>query len=286
MGSGRFTEEAFIALKRTKSYDDKSRDQIFTAREMDPEMDPRTVEFRESRDSVEHPESVPIIVGLDVTGSMGFVPEEIVKKSLPDLVGTIIQAGIPDPQVLFLGIGDFVYDDAPLQIGQFESSAELLDRWLTKVYLEGGGGGNNCESYNLAWLVGARHTKTDAWEKRKKKGFIFTIGDEPCAPDIPGEIISRLTPEKRAKAINSKTLMEEASERYNLFHIHLEHDGTSAKDYRKEGWRDLLGQRFITLDDYTRLAKLIAQLVIDNYGEPSSGSASSVTSGKPVEDML
>jgi len=288
MGSGRFTEEAFIALKRTKSYDDKSRDQIFTSSRIDPEMDPRAVKFRESRDSAEHPESVPVIVGLDVTGSMGFVPEEIVKRSLPDLVGTIIKAGIPDPQVLFLGIGDFVYDSAPLQIGQFESSAELLDRWLTKVYLEQGGGGNNCESYNLAWLAGARHTKADAWDKRKKKGFIFTIGDEPCSENMPAEIIARLTPEKQAKTVTSADLLAEASERYHVFHIHLEHDDASAGDYRKEGWHDLLGQNFITLKDHGRLAKLIAQLVIDNYGKDGAGKpgAGAATEKADAEDML
>lgn len=288
MGSGRFTEEAFIALKRTKSYDSKSREQIFTSSRMDPEMDPRSVTFRESRDSAEHPESVPVIVGLDVTGSMGFVPEEIVKRSLPDLVGTIIKAGIPDPQVLFLGIGDFVYDSAPLQIGQFESSAELLDRWLTKVYLEQGGGGNNCESYNLAWLAGARHTRTDAWEKRTRKGFIFTIGDEPCSERMPAEIIARLTPEKDAKTISSKDLLAEARERYHVFHIHLEHDEASAEGYRKDGWRELLGQRFITLKDHGGLAKLIAQLVIDNYGKDGAGKPAAGPSKDKAdaEDML
>ncbi len=91
--------------------------------------------------------------------NMGMVPESIVKKTLPDLMGSLLEAGIADPQVLFLGLGDFVYDQAPLQVGQFESSAQLLDRWLTKVYLEGGGGGNNWESYNLAYLVIVNYLK-------------------------------------------------------------------------------------------------------------------------------
>ena len=63
----------------------------------------------------------------------------------------IIQSGIKDPQVLFLAIGDHECDTSPLQVGQFESSDELLEHWLTHVWLEGGGGGNRGESYALAW---------------------------------------------------------------------------------------------------------------------------------------
>ncbi len=294
MGNGRFSYEAYESIKVSKDYDGKSREQIFSSRQIDPEMDPRTVKVRESRDSAEHPESVSIIVGLDVTGSMGLVPEIIVKETLPELVGSIIEAGIPDPQVLFLGVGDFVYDSAPLQIGQFESSAELLDRWLTKVYLEGGGGGNNCESYNLAWLVAARHTAIDCWEKRKRKGFVFTIGDEPCSPNIPREIIARLTSENQPGTVTSAQILAEARKRYHVCHFHLEHDDASATDARKEGWRELLGQDFMTLKDHRAVAKRIAQLVIDRYS--AEGRAGKTAAGAPagkdvpkkpdVEDML
>ena len=285
MGSGRFTEEAYDSLRASRSYDSKSRDQIFSSRKIDPEMDPTTVSFRESRDSEEHPESLSIIVGLDVTGSMGFVPELIVKESLPDLVGTIIEAGFRDPQILFLGLGDFVYDSAPLQVGQFESSAELLDRWLTKVFLEGGGGGNNCESYNLAWLLGARHTKTDCFEKRGKKGFLFTIGDEPCAKSIPREVIARLTTEKQAKAVSSEAILAEVQQRYHVRHIHLNHNGPAKTAERQAGWRELLGQSFILLEDHKKLAKLIAQLVIDGV-KADADKLGGKAKGKPIEDML
>ncbi len=287
MGSGRFTEEAYISLKRSKSYDSKSREQIFTSKNLDPEMDPRKVRFRESRDSEEHPDSLSIVVGLDVTGSMGFVPELIVKESLPDLVGTVIRAGIADPQVLFLGIGDFVYDRAPLQIGQFESSAELLDRWLTKVFLEGGGGGNNYESYTLAWLTAARHTQIDCYEKRKQKGFVFTIGDEPVNPEIPGDVIRRLTPVEQATTISSADLLKEVRERYHVFHIHLNHNAASASKERQKGWRELLGQDFMILEDHKRLASFIAQTVIDRVQADKSavGGADSVID-KPIEEML
>ncbi|RNL88671.1 hypothetical protein ED312_07730 [Sinomicrobium pectinilyticum] len=287
MGGGKFSYEAYSRLRVSKGYDNKSREQIFTARQIDPEMDPATIQVRESRDSEEHPESLSIIVALDVTGSMGFVPEIIVKETLPDLIGSLIQAGIQHPQVLFLGIGDYVYDSAPLQVGQFESSAELLDRWLTRVYLEGGGGGNNHESYNLAHLFAARHTSIDCWEKRKQKGFLFTIGDEPVAQEIPADIIKRLTPADEAGTVTTKAIIEEAQEKYHVFHLHLEHNEISRQDYRKGNWAALLGQQFVEVEDFRNVAKKIAEIVIAHHSfTPGTGSATKTGDDIEVEDML
>ena len=81
MGGGRFSNDAYKKLRKTKDYNNKSREEIFTSRNIDAEMDPTKALVRESRDSEEHPETVSIIVALDVTGSMGFVPEHIVKEA-------------------------------------------------------------------------------------------------------------------------------------------------------------------------------------------------------------
>tara|TARA_B100000953_G_scaffold107817_2_gene88475 strand:- start:802 stop:1668 length:867 start_codon:yes stop_codon:yes gene_type:complete len=288
MGGGRFSNEAYEQLRRSKGYQNKSREEIFTARSIDPEMDPAQALVRESRDSEEHPESLSIIVGLDVTGSMGFVPELIVKEALPDLIGSLMEAGIAHPQVLFMGLGDFVYDSAPLQVGQFESSAELLDRWLTRVYLEGGGGGNNQEGYNLAHLFAARHTAIDCWEKRKQKGFLFTIGDEPVFKDLPAEIIRKYTCTNEAASMSTEAIIKEAQQKYHVYHIHLEHNEWSKKDIRKGNWNELLGENFIELSDYKRVAKRIAEVVIQNHlpAATSSGNTSSSHSDIDVENML
>lgn len=270
MGHGRYSKTAHKRLRVSKGYDTKSRSQIFTSTNVDPEMDPTKIVMRECRDSEEHPESLAIIVGLDVTGSMGFVPEDLVKNTLPDLVDSIIQAGFKDPQVLFVGLGDFIYDRVPLQAGQFESSAELLDRWLTKVYLEGGGGGNNGEAYNLAYLFGARHTSIDCWEKRRQKGFLFTIGDEPCLPNIPASTIKNLTTASQASTISTEAILKEAQEKYNVYHLHLEHNETARQKYRKHGWNELLGQNFQIIPDYKRVAKTIAQIIINDMDNPAT----------------
>jgi hypothetical protein len=283
MGYGHYSDTAYRALATAKSYATKSREQIFVSQTIDPDMDPQNVIVRESRDSEEHPHTVAIIVGLDVTGSMGMVPESIVKKTLPDLMGTLLQAGVADPQVLFMGLGDFVYDYAPLQVGQFESSAELLDRWLTKVYLEGGGGGNNWESYNLAYLFAARHTAIDCWEKRQQKGFLFTMGDEPCASNIPADIIKRLTNAKQASTLSTEEILIEAQKLYHVYHFHIHHDSYSQTSTRKQGWNELLGDNFILLEDYQQVPKAMADLVIAKINQSQTNNELNEIY---VEDML
>ena len=196
-----------------------------------------------------------------------------------------MEAGIADPQVLFLGLGDFVYDSAPLQVGQFESSAELLDRWLTRVYLEGGGGGNNQEGYNLAHLFAARHTAFDSWDKRKQKGFLFTIGDEPVFPTLPAEIITRYTTATEAETMTTETIIKEAQEKYEVFHLHLEHNDYAKQPIRKGNWKELLGDHFIEIPDFKTVAKRIAEVVIENY-KPTAASTNTNTASDEVENML
>ncbi len=285
MGYGRYSTIAYNKVRAVKGYDSKRADQIFASRDIDPEMDPRKVIVRESRDSDEHPNSVPIVVALDVTGSMGFVPEALVRHDLPKLMDTIIEAGIPDPQVMFCGIGDFIYDRAPLQVGQFESSAELLDRWLTKVFIEGGGGGNNNESYNLAHLFAARHTVTDAWEKRGEKGFLFTIGDEPCADRIPGEVIGQFT-SALGQSVSTSEILAEAQERYHVFHLHVVHDHPSQSSRRKQGWRDLLGENFIVVQDHQMVAKTMADIVVKHTAVKHGRRPASVDVGPDIDEVL
>jgi hypothetical protein len=245
-----------------------------------PEMNPKGLKFRECRDSEAHPNTVPILVGLDVTGSMGTVPKEFVANGLPTMMSTIIQRGTPDAAVCFMGIGDHVYDKAPIQVGQFESGDAELDMWLGRTWLEGRGGPNPGESYMLPWYVAAFHTKTDACEKRNKKGFLFTVGDEPCLPGLPASAIKQIFGDGEAVQADytSAQLLEEAKKCYNVYHIAL-----SSRD--EKGWKKLLGQNYLPCDHYSKVPALIADivnsfneregLVTTVVGTPGTGKTSS-----------
>lgn len=264
MGGSSYSYSARSVKSASLGYATKSMNDTFEQnrlRRIHAEMNPKGVTLRESRDSEIHPNSVPIIITLDVTGSMGRIPHNLVKDGLPKIMSGIIQNGIPDPQVMFFAVGDHECGDtAPFQISQFESGDDELDLWLTRTYIEGGGGGNSGESYSLAHYFAAKYCKTDAWEKRGKKGFLFTIGDECSLTSYPKRIFSEIFGDEEAKTYSDKELLAMAQEKWDVYHII---PGFSTKGGRQY-WENLLGQNAIWIDDENDIAKTIKDIVVAN----------------------
>ncbi len=258
MGSYSIDDRAIRADKL--GYTSKPASAIFS-HELSNAMNPNGVMLRESRDSDEHPNTVSIILALDVTGSMGSIPHFLVKEGLPHIMGNIIQRGIKDPQLLFLAVGDHECDQCPLQVGQFESSDELLDKWLTDVYLEGGGGGNAGESYLLAWYFAGFHTVLDSFEKRQQKGFLFTIGDEPTLPEIPAKALEKIMGKGQHKSHPASVLLDKARERYHVYHLHIKETSAGSQQSTQDGWKQLMGDNLILVDRHNEIAKIIPEIV-------------------------
>lgn len=243
----------------TKGYYTKSREEVFSQRQIHPDMNPKGVKLREARDSEAHPNSIPVIIAMDVTASMGRIPHQLVKDGLPKIISTIIEAGIPDPQIMFMAIGDHRCDSAPLQISQFESGDEELDMWLTNVYLEGGGGGNGGESYSLAHYFANSVCVSDNWEKRNKKGYIFTIGDEANHDHYPSNRLERIFGES-VEAFDSNSQLELAKEKWNVFHI-----VPGNANYNEQGyWKKFLGENALYLETSEEVDTAIATTVVNN----------------------
>lgn len=267
MGYTRWSDDAYSHLKRTRV--NAKVDDIFANNRSGKAADsmlPFDIDFRESRDSDIHPESLSIGVFLDVTASMGKIPEILVREKLGALMNTMIDHGVEHPQILFGAIGDHISDRFPLQVGQFESGTDELDQWLTSIYLEGGGGGQCMESYLLAWLFAARHTSIDCFEKRNQKGFLFTIGDESNWDNLDPSNLKRILGYKQSKKITDKQLLKEAQRSYHVFHIHI-NEASYRNDPTVLGyWRKTLGERLIILDDYNAIAETIASTVAMIHG--------------------
>ena len=263
MGSGGYSFSSRSLRAESEGYATKSSGEIFS-RSMNSAMSPNGIDIRESRDSEEHPNSVAIIIALDVTGSMGSIPLYLIREGLPAIMQKIIDSGVKDPQVLFLAIGDHEYDRSPLQVGQFESSDELLDHWLTKVYIESGGGGNEGESYSLAHYFAANHTSIDCFEKRGQKGFLFTIGDEPTLPDYPARVIKNIMGCPEAREYDSLELLEAARKKYNVYHLHLKQGSNGRSERVMDGWKQLIGNDLIIVEDKYSIAETIEKIVVTN----------------------
>jgi hypothetical protein len=212
---------------------------------------------RESRDSADHPDSLSIAVIFDVTGSMGSVPR-ILQTKLGALMRVLVQKGyVQHPQILFGAVGDAYCDSVPLQIGQFESGLEMDDD-LGKIYLEGGGGGQVHETYELGIYFMARHTSIDCWEKRRKKGYLFTIGDEKPYEVVRRQQVNNLIGDPILANIPVATIMAEVQERYEHFHIIPTNTSHGRSAEVQNRWKALLGERVLILEDESAVCETIA----------------------------
>jgi hypothetical protein len=269
MGYSKWSDDAYTNLSSSKDYASKDADAIFS-RVAHTDMLPLNLTVRESRDSDVHPESLAVMVFLDDTGSMGRIPEDVVKNELPTLMNTIIDNGVLHPQILFGTINDHKCIDTPIQVGQFESGTEELDKWLTGMALQGGGGGQDMESYLLAWIVAGRHTSIDCFEKRNEKGFLFTIGDEKSWGSLTAANLRTVLGYTQGEDVTDKQLLAEAQRLYNVYHIHV-NEGSYRDDPRVLGyWKDLLGERLIVLNDYHAICATIATLIAVQHGADMS----------------
>jgi hypothetical protein len=195
---------------------------LFTSSKLQPELNPRGV-IRECLDTEEHPNTIPVILALDVTGSMGSAAAEVAKKL--NEVMTKLYEKVTDVEFMIMGIGDLAYDCAPLQISQFESDVRIAEQ-LDKIYFEGGGGGNSYESYTGAWYLGLRHTKLDCWN-RGRKGIIITMGDEPLNPYLPKETLEAATGDSLQGDVETKDLYKEVAEKFDIYHLAVDDRATS-----------------------------------------------------------
>lgn len=257
MGSGTFNPAAYRAFAASTA--SKTTDEIYSSRSIHKDLDPKGVKFRESRDSADNPNSTPIIVAIDVTGSMGIIADVLARKGLGTLFQEILsRKPITDPHLMFMAIGDAHCDSAPLQVSQFEADNRIVEQ-LTQIYIEGGGGGNKSESYNFPWYFAARHTVHDSLIKRGKRGYLFTVGDEEAPSPLTKDQISKFIGDTVERDFGSSELLLEAQRMYDVFHVVIQ-EGDYARrnpDGVRTTWNKLLGQHVIHLSDHTKLSETI-----------------------------
>jgi len=254
MGCGTWSSSSWDSYKTSRGIHDYSKVTDIYASHLNPEMNPFGIKVRESCDSEEHPNSNAIILGLDVTGSMGHLAEEIAKKSLNKLITEIYDNNsLVDPQIMIAAIGDTYYDDAPLQVSQFESDIRIAES-LSKIYFEGGGGGNDGESYLALYYFAARHTSIDCMNKRNKKGVLYTIGDEPCLDVLPSHHIAKFFNDIVETDVHFDDIFNEVSKSYDVYHIVANGAwGRSSLD----SWRKKIGERAMFVEDTSKIPQII-----------------------------
>ena len=264
MGYGTFTSSDWSRYKTSRGYTASSTvSDMYKSKTVKKEFEPVGIRYRESCDSEEHPDSTPIILGLDVTGSMSGVLETVSKKLNTLITEIYNREPVKDPQIMVMAFGDVECDRHPLQVTQFESDIRIAEQ-LNDVYFERGGGGNAGESYTLPWYFASRHTKIDSYEKHGKKGFLFTIGDEPFLDNISKEAIKQFVGDDIQADLTAEELLTEVSRQYEIYHLMIE-EGSGMRYGNKEQvvekWTALLGQRAVLVSDCTKIPEIIVSIL-------------------------
>lgn len=251
---------------------------IYSATKINDDFDPKNISKRECRDSLNHPNTTPIIIGLDVTGSMSPVLSNVAKK-LNVLVTEILnRKPVSDPSIIFMGVGDADYDMYPLQVTQFESDIKIAEQ-LTKIYFEQRGGGNDKESYTMPWFFAKNYVETDAFSKGKK-GFLFTLGDECCPDKITPKQLKKVFGITTEEEIPSEELLNSISENWEVYHLVIEEGNFYSGRFRyhdgpkkiEDTWGPLLGQNLIHVDKCENIPEIIVSIL-------------EAASGKDVEEI-
>lgn len=295
MGNSRFNSTDWSNYS-TQNFSGKTTKQIFTSTSMADEFNPLHIQVRESRDSVSNPFSTPIILSSDVTGSMGETAHILIKDGIAKVAKEIYdRKPVCDPHILVAAVGDARSDRSPLQVTQFEADICLADQ-VRKLHVEGNGGANGGESYSLVHLFAGQKTVHDNWIKRRRKGYLFTIGDEPCHKMVTAADMEKVfgkaslpisSPADTAtgKCWQGYTAAEcaaLASKTYEVFHIVLVNEGYCSGGRHRDvldGWNEILPQRVIPLEDMQLLAETVVSTIQVVEGASKASVANSWGSG-------
>lgn len=274
MGGGSWTSSSYVShstksrgFSDMASFKSASAQELYRSKNLDASLNPYKV-VRECCDSEEHPETIPVILALDVTGSMGAAAEAVAKQ-LNDIMDNLY-GEVKDVEFAIMAIGDFSYDHAPLQVSQFESDIRIAEA-LEKVYFERGGGGNSWESYTAAWYFGLNNTKLDCWN-RGRKGIIITLGDEPLNPYLPKDVVRRVIGNSVQGDVETNDLFSEVKEKFDIYHIAIDDPETAYRHYATKidnTFGRLLGDNF-KVSTCNNLACTISDIIKNSSNKDES----------------
>jgi hypothetical protein len=269
MGGGRWTDSDWATYSSTTTKTAKTVNDIYKSSGMIDDFNPSKITLRESRDSVDNPNSNALIVALDVTGSMDSVLEAMAREGLKTLATEIYaRKPISDPHIMYMGVGDVdAGDRAPLQVTQFEADIRIAEQMMG-IWLERHGGGNSYEGYNLPWYFAGMKTSIDCFEKRGKKGYLFTVGDEETPKGLSVAAVKRVFGDTIQDNLTNEQLLAMVSRSYHVYHL-IVNQGSHYRGYGARvdsKWRELLGQRAMNLTDHTKMSEVIVSTIQANEG--------------------
>ena len=262
MGGGSWDTGFYASASATRAATGK-KDFAYTATAttVHPSLNPIRIKDKihavlESRDSDDHPNTLPVLMCFDVTGS-NRDRAVVAQKRLPTLMD-LLGKYVPDVHVAVAANDDYATSDKScIQISEFEADNRLDDH-IRNIWLIGAGGGNQGESYDLLLYAAARKVKSDSMEKRNKKGYLFLYADERIFDYVDKIQVMDVFGDTIEKNIPIAEMIEEVRKSWNIFIL------SPDRDYQgsKEQYKNLFGEEsVIESQDPNLICELVASIV-------------------------
>jgi hypothetical protein len=152
-----------------------------------------------------------------------------------------------DFEICFMAIGDaYCAERYPLQVRPFAKGLELKDR-LKELVIEGGGGGQTTESYDLAGYYALEKVKIP----NAIKPILIFIGDEQCYDMVDRGQVENLLGTKMEKALPIDVLFKKLREKFSVYIIRKPYGSSSGNSLSEEDrritkhWANLVGDDHI-----------------------------------------
>ena len=189
-----------------------------------------------------------IVIALDITGSMGDSAKLLYDK-LPMLWGQLEQQGyLKDFSISFAAVGDCTSDGAPFQVCDF-AEGKTLDGWIERLYLEGGGGQELTESYEMLAHFYANKVRFTHPKAEATKPFFFIIGDEAPYPSVDASQVRQHFGGKAQGDTSTKRVFEQVAEKYTFKHIHVPYGDAASDRWVADQWRGYIGHDFMKVSE-------------------------------------
>jgi hypothetical protein len=200
----------------------------------------------------------PVIIAVDVTGSMASWPFEIFDR-LPLLFNTLAQYR-PDVEICFAAIGDASVDRWPLQVTSFASGYDL-EQLLGSLYGEGGGG-DAPESYGLFAHWVNTHVQVSDLDETP---FLIVFGDINMHPKIQSAQIQHFLGDVVKKDVDSLEEWQKVTQKWNTWF--LRRPGGKRGDAIDNQWGKAIGaQKIFHIEDEQRAVDYAMGLIARSWG--------------------
>ncbi len=200
----------------------------------------------------------PLIVAVDVTGSMADWPFEIFDR-LPLLFNTLSQYR-EDLEICFVAIGDAGYDKWPLQVTPFASGFDL-EQLLGALYGEGGGG-DAPESYGLfAHWVNTHVEISDTPEQP----FLIVFGDAPMHLKVPQKQINHYLGDQIGHDVDAIAAWQQVCQTWNTWFLRRP-TGKPGDKVDKQWGKAITEQKIFHIEDEQRAVDYAMGLIARAWG--------------------